>query len=684
MNKKSLTEHKKGLTLVEVTTAFVLGALLLVVVISMWYFAYKNWTIERVRTSLRVDLEVAMERIKNEARLSSATYLSGYPLDGATYEAISFPLPDLDSNGFALLDADGNIDWETSVIYHVYNNPSTGKTELRRTEFSDNGVYLTNEDYRETQLVNVVANGDGSEGPNSANANTKVVFENLVDFIIEPQARIFDGYNSTLQRSDNVEFGSIKLEPGEHIFKFEVVGKNENSAGYKMGVDTISIAPSGCQREGEALAISDDSGDSAAKVYHQDWSGKNYLKYSSTGVGDHISFALNYDSWLESNFYAFARDNIVISGDDLLLKLATPKEGRDTSWQAALQTGNDLAVEDASFSAPVTIRNVLKQESITIPSDQKLVRVNFYNQTSSDIIISSAYLAKRSSDDDAADETSVQLYFSSAPTDIGEEETETPEIGGTPGVTPVSVAVPSGQYVYSNWVEQTWASDSDYLVTFYTNSDPIVLSSWADADSANSYCWYGDHASNEVWDDGGAGEIFQTNNIYATEIVEMWKNTGSTLSVVYDTQVDSVAYNTVDWDQYLPSGTSATISIRTSPNDDMSGATSWQAVSKGGSIPSALDNKRYAQFRVRFDTDAPYNEFPWLDNIEITWDGYPKMCDISGYFTQDSDYGMIKLTIDDKELTKGLDFTMRLYDSVQGDMYEAGLSTEIEPRNTGK
>ena len=49
----------------------------------------------------------------------------------------------------------------------------------------------------------------------------------------------------------NVTFGSIELTPGDHELKFEVVDKDDDSSGYGFGIDTLSISPSGCNREVE-------------------------------------------------------------------------------------------------------------------------------------------------------------------------------------------------------------------------------------------------------------------------------------------------------------------------------------------------------------------------------------------------------------------------------------------------
>ena len=183
---------KGGMTIPEVLISVMLGMIILSLVISMWYYAYKNWTLDRIRTSLRVNLEIATERIKEELRLSSATYISLYKPSGETeYKAISFPVAGEGANGFFALDAEGDIYWDGSVIYHVYENPSTGNTELRRTEFTSNHDVLVDKPQRDAQLASVVTDGDGSGAVNSDNASTKVIFTSLVDLTISPKSQEF-------------------------------------------------------------------------------------------------------------------------------------------------------------------------------------------------------------------------------------------------------------------------------------------------------------------------------------------------------------------------------------------------------------------------------------------------------------------------------------------------------------
>ena len=99
------------MTLVELLVAIVMGIVAITAAMPMWYFTYRTWTIERIRTNLRINLAMGMEKMKNDIRLSSANYMSYYPSGAGPYNSISFPMAKADQNGLFSLDANGKIDW---------------------------------------------------------------------------------------------------------------------------------------------------------------------------------------------------------------------------------------------------------------------------------------------------------------------------------------------------------------------------------------------------------------------------------------------------------------------------------------------------------------------------------------------------------------------------------------------
>ena len=108
--KRFARMKNKGMTVAEVLVSLSLGAILIAIVLSMWYLAYRNWALDRIRTGLRIDLEIAMERVKDEIRLSNINYANFYPPDALEYTAISFAVPkkDSDDDRFFSLDEDND------------------------------------------------------------------------------------------------------------------------------------------------------------------------------------------------------------------------------------------------------------------------------------------------------------------------------------------------------------------------------------------------------------------------------------------------------------------------------------------------------------------------------------------------------------------------------------------------
>ncbi|MBL7158036.1 MAG: hypothetical protein ISS91_00795, partial [Candidatus Omnitrophica bacterium] len=727
----------------EVLISVMLGMIILSMVLSMWYYAYKNWTLDRIRTNLKVNLEIAIERIKEEIRLSSATHISLYkPVSETEYKAISFPVAEPDVNGFFALDNEDNIDWDNSVIYHVYQNPATSNTEFRRTEFTDNHDVLIDKTQRDAQLASVVADGDGSGAVNSVNATTKVIFTSLAELTIAPKAQEFDGYSPTVKRSDNISFGSVRLESGNHDLKFEVTNKNTSSTGYGMGIDNIAITPSGCQREAEVYTPQDTSGDSDS-VSGPDvaWSGNYFLEYNSNDVGDYITLRLYYDAYLECNFNNSMRENTLLLGDALYVKLPDFEEGYEAVWNAEIEAGSASGDgQKTDFTLPldgITIRNVISKSNIDIASrtsdDYYLVRVKFESHSPAispdttiyQLTIGEAYLDRKFANEDCVSpfvtttpgETRIKLYFTNAGNDVSQ-----------------STTISQGSSTYSNWVifpiEFEIGEDYpkyDYFVTFYIQKDgdenPSYASCWAGTNppDINSYLMGGNHAAQALWASPtdylgheatppfADGKYTSSAHVYAQATVEVWSNEGSVTSEIYDTKVANPNYaGSIERSESEPSGSSITVYGRSSDDPLMAGA-SWSSESVSGS-------GRYVQFRadllaaphwtsisdsslVVTDIDYKNNnvildasgEFlvpgiycPWIDNVKIKWPGSTMMCDISGYFAQKPDYGIIKLTVDGEELLKGLELRMTVSEDFQGKTYESFIATEVEPRNTAK
>ena len=215
------------------------------------------------------------------------------------------------------------------------------------------------------------------------------------------------------------------------------------------------------------------------------------------------------------------------------------------------------------------------------------------------------------------------------------------------------------------------------------NSDAITVSYWeGEAGSTNSYY----QAGRLCQDDATWNGSNDTRNIYALELGETWSGTGTITSAIYDTKIENPAYNNITWDGTTGSGMS--MKARSSDNEDMSGVTDWSLIG-GSSNPGGLGigSGRYVQFQATLTKTGNFDNlgaYPWIDNVAIDWPGEARMCEISGYFTEKANYGIIKLLVDGEELTKGLETSLTVSDDFQGEAQEASLTVEVEPLNTGK
>ncbi|MDD4202032.1 MAG: hypothetical protein PHQ52_01015 [Candidatus Omnitrophica bacterium] len=743
--------NNKGFSLAELLVVAGIGVFLVGVVMSVWFFVYRNSSAENIRTRNRVNLEIASEKIREDIRLSSATYMSGYPSGSTTYTGVSLCAATKDSNGFYTLSG-GNIQWDKSIIYHLYNNTSTGNKELRKTVFSNNNSIIVNQTQREAQLASVVTNGDASSALNAANAVTEVLIPRTstektkqnIDFTLTGEALGFNGYSSTTKRA-NVSFGSIELTPGLHEFKFSVTGKDVDSSGYKFGLDTLSIAPSGCAREPEIYNLYSDlidtifssSGDSITLIGPDAlWSGNFFMEYEASGVGSFLTFKLYNDVYRESNFLDAARDNAILTGDQLYMKLPDLSEGGVIVWQADEPTSASKQDYDAGSLENKSIRVILKNGNIT---DQgNLMRLRFDSYSTASLTIGNVFIDLKD-DDSSVDPTKIK-YDPSVAGELADYQTnhiqlfftdpDTGDITSSTTIDPNDASHPRN-VAYTNWAIYSMDMTKEYILTYQIIGADDNVSFWDNTTmSINSYLI--DDGSSEYCDPVDPSKYVQwpsisyaaDQNIYAFALVEIWKNAGSVTSRIYDTKQSDPAYNTVTWSEFVPSNSDVTVKVRESDDSSMITATNWGSISGFSSKPNSLSflgTGRYLQFKADLvvnvnwtckdhltesisDTDyktgvntcsvcsealvprisVTNNYCPWIDNVTIDFPGENKVCEISSYVIQDNDYGIISLAIDGQDLKKGLEVSLSASEQILGQMYSDNITFSVEARNTGK
>ena len=719
---------KKGFSLVEVLIAATIAVVLLGAVLSLTLFVNSSYKTTQVKSNIRSQLETAMERMRRELKKSDIQQIIYYPENSLTHSAISFPLAiDNDSDGYIELNEEDDpptIIWDQTVIYHIYDNTSTGNVELRRTTFSPR-INMTRSEYQ-NQLNSVVSNGKPVSGcPNYSNWDTDTGTVNLLEndnitLTIAPINKTFDGYSAVADRGEEVNFGSTVLVPGDHEITFTAVGKNPSATvDYKIGVDNFSIDPSGGEREGEEATVSACVGTNTNEDMSAFgvWSGNRHLEFEPMGLNDYMTLDFYYDQWIETNFGSCMTGNICVeysrrngnAGDEDGVgteEYIARLDGYGDSWAASEQTNNAV---NGDNTTPATMtpgtgfafRNVIYGTSIL--NNGRAIKIIFDNSqdTVDPLTIDRANIMVRLSDATGDGTFPVKdITFFAA---------------GSLDPNGFSIDIPAEEFKESDWIDiSDFVKDNDYLVTFHIPDDETnhTMSCWEDVDPTitNSYyaeCNIGTASSTD-------GTVFQANpvsiHIYNVKsIFASYRSSGILTSQVYDTNVSNPIYSTLEWElardnygAYAGPGLGANLIIRVRSDDDedaLLASTDWTGTLEintfsaitGNSVISDISGGRYVQFQAEFDsrpTDvatADYTQSCVLKKLKINWPGEEKRVSLNGYYTRRPTSGIFTVKIDGVELVKSIQATGEITEELSGgeSMVES-LTIEVEPRNTDK
>lgn len=550
-------------------------------------------------------------------------------------------------------------------------------SQLRRSIFNS---YNASSAARQVQLEDLVANGS------DANATTMILLSsNTTTLEITPQTATFDGYASSVSRSGSTSFGSARLTAGNHQVRFEVTGKNTSSSGYGIGMDSITLNPSGGPQEAEALlplyASSGASGTAQdMSSYGASWGGNYQVHFPASAVGHYMTFETNYDQWLESNFSNMTYSNALTTGTNPYVTLSSRQtQGLSPSWTAGAQTGEIGVMNDPS-AVGQTVRTVIA--GAFIMRSGQMMRLKFTAATDAALTIDAATFGPRAAGADAA--SLVLLYFDNAPVLAGDTDPE----GSTasPGANS-SVTIPAGYHVWTNWFIYTVTAPSavDYVASAYVSSGSASV--WTTSPpTTQSYRVDGNHAATVTGWDLLPGYATNTATCAVTELAT-WQDSGTATSQVYDTKMTAPVFNQISWSSSLPTGATITMRVRASANADMSGATAWSAIVGSLISPASLSgvaNQRYVQFQATLQAAAPYTLFPTLDDVKITWPGQTAIVELSGYYTRGPDYGIFKVLIDGAQPTRGLEIKLSASGSQQDRTFNFSSTSEVKAMNTGR
>ncbi len=682
-----------GFTAVELLVASTVSVLVLAGVVSSMAHVFRGWREAEVNSELNINLELAMERIRQDMRLSSVGIglMSFYPADEQTYTAISFPMAD-DADGDGLLDRDGEnrLRWTRTVIYHVLHSTPN---ELRRTMFLPRNTNATPATLY-AQLKQVAeATSDGAIAAAAMageQANSRIVFRNLTDLSFTPPDAVFDGYAPVRRRASTCNFGSLVLDGGTHELEFRVVGKNPKSSGYKVQIDRFRASLSGSPREGEiflpanshprspfysfsAVGGSVTAEDMAA--YGGAWSGNAQLVFNAWGTGGRLTVNAFDDLWCDSNFDepgGVIASNCSVKWDTGFRSVA-PFVGdkvitmdKGVAWSAS-------ACGETAETVPVTNLTVVENivyggtdnPDATIAMNGTWTRLFFARPDGYGLHVSAASIV------DQATGAAAPVTFNN----------------GQP-----AIVVPSSgeSVVASDWIP-LWTIDQSrsYLVRFSSapqDAGPWGLAGWRHAggttlsriDGVPTSVIAGIHAL----DVGYAGEAIYRSGIF-------------------DTQCDDPTYKTLTWTHVEDFANGGDIDVRIRAGDDptLAGAL-WTTAyalydgylqSNGDNALSRLPKGRYVQYeallRCGFDGNtAAHTNAPTaaLRDVTITWAPPLGLVDLEVDFGTGPDCGLVQVWLDGQEFVKSMLVSLEIFKQGPRTMQTVRGTLEVRPLNTGK
>ncbi|MCX6995922.1 MAG: prepilin-type N-terminal cleavage/methylation domain-containing protein [Kiritimatiellaeota bacterium] len=693
---------KAGFTLSELMVSVTITVLVVTAVLAGFVYLLQGGNMNNNQTVLDMDVHKAIDNLRRDLRLSAVNNILFYPAGPGPYAGISFPMATPNAQGMLTYGTNGLIQWDQTVIYHVWSGQPN---QLRKTVFSPRNNARTDAE-RQEQLNSVVVNGNGNYTFDSNTATTRVIFNNLVNWLIYPQKASFDGYSAVVERSSDFNLGSVLLAGGAHQFKFTVTGKNAlNTSGYcKVGLDTFTMSPCGLAREAEAQSPTAQSGATAANEYMANggWSGNYRLMFPATATGQYFIVTLDNDRWEETNFRSGGAltTNTTVTFDTSLspYDFVARLEGPGTTWQVTDQT-LDLVSQTcgqgtlAGCAVRVLVRGkdmlnggCLKLDGVTTNGVYFKAGARLFDQ----LHITAAYIAECSDPTNysaTAVNTGTPLLFNGAVADP------------TPGIYYLGTHNAAGAFVVDK--------NKSYLVSFLVcdNVNHDNAAYWVENNAATPGCWILPAALNPDANMTRAAawtNAVQTNLVFAlSSISTSCPTNGSFTSQVVDTHQSAPSYQTISWHSSVPS-TNFSLGLRVRSGSDPDAITNaaWSAIitaSADGSSAISPGSGRYIQFHAQYTFLPPVSgsnlalrmDSPKRKDVCITWPGAAEVVDLGGLFSKGPDHGVFELTVDGNPLIKGCSMDMTIYKdvSVPGGgtrRMTSTVTTELYPRNTGK
>lgn len=635
--KRLIHSRCAGYTLIEAVVATAITATAMSMAVAGFSFMLRGDRLVAQQTELDMDARTLIERIRNDLWMTGRREILLYPPDSNTYTAIS--MPRLSGSTAPALGDEGQIIWDETVIYHLYEDGDV--FEVRRTVFES---WLADDTARREQLADVVESGEGDSG-----SSTQTLIENLVDWKINITANRFDAY-AAVAAPEEIELGSALIKPGANTITFRAVGKNRAGRGSSrhLGVDQLFVTPSGLPLEGEWMGVVSSSGSTPTDQnmgLNEAWQGNARLWFPASADNHEFTLSFTNDSFDMRNYSATAdemnsvsRFNHTIGGVNTFgLRL----DGSGVVWQASDQAG---AESTPSVSG-------LIGKSIKV-----IIRGNEFSSGG----------------------TNIWLTFSLPGASVGIYDVYF-ELENSAGPSyPVTLTGSSGGIVESAPIAASISRDNNYVVRFKLSGDPgDVVSAWSDADNyVNSYI--DDVADTAVYALSGVRAGFAPEGTYMTEVI--------------DTTHDNPDYASFTWNKDAASSAASVVfRVRGSDSQEQVDKQAWQSVMGSGLAPNAIDGLRYFQVEASLKPDSlPSNSTrtPELYDFNVRWTGEERYVALSGIFSKGPDHGIYEVEVNGDPILRGVTVDLTVYKDVNLLLSEpkrltARAFAEVVPKNTG-
>lgn len=687
---RPINKAENGFTLVEIVVSTMILTMAIGLALTGYMYSLKSNIQSDTQAELDSNVQIAIERLKQDMRLSAMDHIYYYPAGAPPYEALSFPIAeDTDGDGMLDRDTDGYLIWNKTIIYHIREG---SPDELVRTVISPREA---DTDFQ-AQLNDVV------DEKNVANATAHVIFSNLLDWELNPRQGTYNGYAKATTVDKNARLGYAYIDSGTHTFTFEVIDEGEEG-GHGIGIDTLRVTPSNLPREAEDLTASNQNLATVSKLEATNLtcSAGYYAVFPANATGAEFTLTVDSDRWEETNFSQGTRegtvtDDSMVTPRDIVLRLA----GYDLAWEAKTQTATPTGTNPTNALNGTAVR--ILQKGISLPDQGGMIISEgakcrlFFEASSAAVQIGDVYFGR------SADAATLSMAYAEPPIHA--------QLENSSGNLVDTLNIPAGTTVSTEWIDVPINRTNNYVVS-YTIADNTGADApriWKDQNVTDpSIGWYpttqiatfdgtgptaaGFAAQQSAWSSATGVAVSNASYIPGLQAMQVsYVAQGTYTSRIIDTTMESPEYRDFTWSATTPTGTDLSFKLRTDSNPDMSGAAAWTNIA-AFSYPTFVTAayERYIQFQAILTSDADRLETPILKDVTVDWPGPARLVNIGGNFVKAPDHGIFNISVDGRKLESALIVDLQIYKDVRTFNNEtrrinSSAKVEINPRNSNK